>query len=116
MRWKLLVITSLAASVAGAGSCVALIYFLLDSSLRGSVIAWLSAATLLLPLASITYASIFVYRHTARRRKLQAFLTASFSILLTCGAFFVALRFIDRPVESLYPKPTGIDVIEKGNG
>jgi hypothetical protein len=32
-------------------------------------------STLLLPVAAIVVASIFVYRHTARRRKLQAFLT-----------------------------------------
>ncbi len=41
----------------------------------------LAISTLLLPIATIVFASIFVYRHTARRRKLQAFLTALLATL-----------------------------------
>lgn len=96
MRWKLLVITSLLAAIAGAGLCAALTYFLLASSLRPATADWLSAMTLLLPLASITYASIFVYRHTARRRRLQAALTALLSLLLTAGALFATATYSSR--------------------
>ena len=89
MRWKLLVITSLAATVAGAGAWAALAYMLLASAVSPRRADWLLPATLLLPVAAITYATIFAYRHTARRRKLQAALTALFSLLLTAGALFV---------------------------
>jgi uncharacterized membrane-anchored protein len=43
----------------------------------------------LLPIATIIFASIFVYRHTARRRKLQAFLTVVLATLLTLALFIV---------------------------
>lgn len=94
MRWKLLAIASLAAAVVGAGLFVALASLLSAYDLRPPF--WLGAATLVLPLASITYAAIFVYRHTARRRKLQAALTAALSILLTCCALLAADVLIKR--------------------
>jgi hypothetical protein len=84
----LLVITSLAAAIAGAGLCEALSYLLLASAVSERTFNLLNLATLIPPIASITYATIFVYRHTARRRKLQAALTALFSLLLTTGAIF----------------------------
>jgi multisubunit Na+/H+ antiporter MnhB subunit len=57
--------------------------------------------TLLLPTASVLLASMFVYRHTARRRKLQAFLTAILATLLSLCLFVVAsiLSSRRRPIE-----------------
>jgi small-conductance mechanosensitive channel len=58
---------------------------------------------LVLPIAAIVFASVFVYRHTARRRTLQAFMTAVLATLLTLGLFVVATilsarrNSIDRP-------------------
>jgi hypothetical protein len=101
----LLVITSLAAAVAGAGSCAALIYLLTASTPRPGAADSLAAATLVLPLASVTYATIFVYRHTARRRKLQAVLTASFSLILTVGALLAAAVISRRVLDRLPPRP-----------
>ncbi|MDQ3907739.1 MAG: hypothetical protein M3268_05280 [Acidobacteriota bacterium] len=88
MRWKLLVITSLAAAVVGAGLCITLASFVFQTFLHPGPPLWLPAAMLVLPLASITYAAVFVYRHTARRRKLQAALTALISLVLTSAALF----------------------------
>jgi hypothetical protein len=96
LRWKLLVITSLAATVAGAGLCVLLVNLLLASTVRPAAAGLLVAATLIIPIASITYATVFVYRHTARRRKLQAALTALFSLLLTVGALFATAIVSNR--------------------
>ncbi|MCA1629579.1 MAG: hypothetical protein LC785_07895 [Acidobacteria bacterium] len=114
MRWKLLVITSLAATVAGAGLCAALIYLLMVSTLRPGTTVSLVAATLALPLASITYATIFVYRHTARRRKLQAVLTASFTLLLIIGALLAAAiigkRFLSRLQPESAPLPVSFNI------
>jgi hypothetical protein len=41
-----------------------------------------------------TLACIFVYRHTARRRKLQAALTALFALVLTLAALSASPMFI----------------------
>jgi hypothetical protein len=110
LRWKLLVITSLAATVAGAGLCAALVYLLMVSTLSPGATVSLIAATLVLPLASITYATIFVYRHTARRRKLQAVLTASFTLVLTIGALLAAALIGNRILSRLPPQSAPLPV------
>ena len=90
MRWKLLLIASLAATVIGAGGSYGFVY------------AWLhlrrplpTALTFLIveefmPFVISISASIFVYRHTARRRKLQAFITLLLSLLLSHALFRLA--------------------------
>ena len=89
MRLKLVIAASALAAVIGAGSCIALVLgvFSVEALSRPGVLA---ASTLLLPTAAIVFASIFVYRHTARRRKLQAFLTAILAILITLSLFILA--------------------------
>ena len=89
MRLKLVIIASALAAVIGAGSCIALVLgvFSVEALSRPGVLA---ASTLLLPIAAIVFASIFVYRHTARRRRLQAFLTAILAILITLSLFILA--------------------------
>jgi hypothetical protein len=93
LRWKLLIIASLAATVAGAGACLTLVYLMLGSGALSAPKPFV-AATLLLPLAAITYAAIFVYRHTARRRKIQVLLTALLSIVFTTALLFGTLLLI----------------------
>ena len=95
MRLKLVIAASVLAALAGAGSCIALVLGVF------SVRTWsspglLAASTLLLPIATIIFASIFVYRHTARRRKLQAFLTAILATLLTLSMFVLASVLTSR--------------------
>jgi hypothetical protein len=89
MRLKLVIAASAVAAVIGAGSCIALVLgvFSVEALSRPGVLA---ASTLLLPIAAIVFASIFVYRHTARRRRLQAFLTAILAILITLSLFILA--------------------------
>ncbi|HEY7783698.1 MAG TPA: hypothetical protein VIB00_03185 [Pyrinomonadaceae bacterium] len=90
MRLKLVLICSLLAAVVGTGGSIAIILGVF-SSLRPLVAPGvLVSLTLLLPLTTCLLASIFVYRHTARRRKLQAFLTALLSIILSLAAFIIA--------------------------
>jgi len=98
MRWKLLLVASVLASAASAAACVGL------GSLFGRE-AWqrasatpdlLVAGLLILPAAAILYASIFVYRHTARRRSLQAMATALVSTTLTLAIIYATLFFISR--------------------
>ena len=86
MRWKLLLVASSLAALVGSGASLGLAYYLLGAveRVRASQDA-ASLAVLALPLGVITAASVFVYRHTARLRPLQAALTAMLSAALTLG-------------------------------
>jgi purine-cytosine permease-like protein len=94
MRWKLLIITSLLAAVVGAGGTLGLALGLIGSTQRPKAIDLYVILTFLMPVASIFFASFFVYRHTARRRKLQAFSTALLSFILTLAILLAASMFL----------------------
>ena len=104
MRWKLLIAASLLAAAAGAGVCYAAIRFILESAGPGSG-GWPAALTLLAPLGANAYAAVFVYRHTARRRALQAAATALLASLLTLAALALAPVLDGRPARGLFPAP-----------
>src|SRR6185295_18812814 len=89
MRLKLVFAAAALAAFVGAGSCIALVLGVFSVKALSSP-GLLVALTLLLPAAAIIFASIFVYRHTARRRKLQALLTAILATLLTLALFVSA--------------------------
>jgi small-conductance mechanosensitive channel len=65
----------------------------------------LVTATYLLPVLATLLASIFVYRHTARRRKLQAVLTAFISLVLTISFFVLAAIITTRRAPLQPPAP-----------
>jgi len=103
VRWKLLIIASVLAALAGAGASLAAL--LVDFSYR-LLPYWAGASIYLLPLAATTYASIFVYRRTSRRRALQAAATALLSLLLTLAAFVaVSFFFGQRTLDPDAPPP-----------
>jgi hypothetical protein len=109
MRLKLVIAASSLAALAGAGSCIAIVQLVFASLKPVAKPGLLVAATFLIPAAAIAMASIFVYRHTARRRKLQAFLTALISILLSLllfvGAYLLnARRLPKEPVPPIGPR------------
>lgn len=89
MRWKLLVIASLAAALIGCGLWSALVIGIFGNARTLARNDWLLLATIVLPVAISVYSGIFVYRHTARRRKTQATITAIFALLLTLGTYLV---------------------------
>jgi len=106
MRLRLVIAASLLAAIAGAGSCIALVLGVFSVKTLSSP-GLLVASTLLLPVLAIIFASIFVYRHTARRRRLQAVLTALLATLLTL-AFFVCASILSarwNRVEPPQPAP-----------
>jgi len=103
MRLKLVIAASVLAAVVGAGICIALVLGVLSPRALSNP-GLLVTSTLLLPIATIAFASIFVYRHTARRRKVQAFLTAILAILLTLGLFIGAAILTGR-YRPLEPRP-----------
>lgn len=106
MRLKLVIIASLLAAIVGAGASIALVLGVLAVKSLSSP-GLLAISTLLLPIATIVFASIFVYRHTARRRKLQAFLTALLATLLTLSMFMVTSVLTSRtgPADRVQPGP-----------
>ena len=90
MRLKLVLISSLIAAVVGAGSAIAIIISVFSSLKPISAPGLLVLSTFLLPTLTVLLAAIFVYRHTARRRRLQAVLTALIALLLTLAIFVLA--------------------------
>jgi hypothetical protein len=62
---------------------------------------------LLLPIAAVFLGAFFVYRHTARRRKLQAFLTALLATFLSLCLFLLASIFTARYEPIQPPQPVG---------
>jgi len=113
VRWKLLVIASLAAVVAGTGGSAGLLYLLTGRAGPNGSAGWLVLAAPLLPLAAITYASVFVYRHTARRRKLQAAAAALVSLALTLAVYLAFALFTPRrepPPERGPLAPTPVNI------
>jgi len=105
MRLKLVLAASVLAAVVGAGICIALVLGVFSVKALSNP-GLLVTSTLLLPIAAIAFASIFVYRHTARRRKLQAFLTAIIAILLTL-TFFIAAAIVTGRYSPLEPRSPG---------
>jgi hypothetical protein len=95
VRWKLLIITSLVAALSSAGGMRALAYWTTGSApLAGATHLGTIARFAIIPLVLTTLGCIFVYRHTARRRKLQAALTALFTLVLTFAALFASRLFV----------------------
>jgi hypothetical protein len=97
MRLKLVFIASIIGALTGAGTAVAIILAIFSSLNPIASPGILLGAIFLLPLTTCLLAAVFVYRHTARRRKLQAFLTAVLAISLSLATFIVAFFVTSRP-------------------
>ena len=114
MRWKLVVITSLVAAIAGLCLSLGLTLLALRASVQVSFYRPFFIVASLLPLLAAVAAGVFVYRHTARRRKLQAFLTIALSMLLQLAVllgvpFFLARNIGPLRLTRLPPSPTDAD-------
>jgi hypothetical protein len=109
MRWKLLLLASLIASIAGSGAAIAIILFMTGAPTRlePNSVDIVALAPLIIPIAMIIAASFFVYRHTARRRKLQAMATALLSTILMLTIFFISQMFLSKPAHEQPPVPPG---------
>lgn len=104
MRLKLVIIASLLAAILGSGATIAVVLALFSTLRPLSTPDLVVLATLVPPVATCLAASFFVYRHTARRRKLQALLTATLSIVLSIAALVVASIVTSR-LNHLEPPP-----------
>ena len=104
MRWKLLIAATTLATFLGAGTSLGLAHWLLGGAGRLRAPDAAALAVFVVPVAAITYASIFVYRHTARLRPLQAAMTAMLSLLLTLAAI-IAGSLLLAPSAPEQPAP-----------
>ena len=89
MRWKLLILASLIAAIAGVGLALAIVLVGYGSLKDLAAHNLLFRLTLTIPLIMDAVAGFFVYRHTARRRKLQTTLAVVLTFILTVAAFAV---------------------------
>jgi hypothetical protein len=92
MRWKLLLLASLVAAVLGFGLWCVLTIAIFGTATELARRDWIFLLSLLFPLGLAIYAGIFLYRHTARRRKTQAILAALLTLILVSLAYFITLR------------------------
>ena len=97
MRWKPIIIVSLVAAVADFLLWLATIHLIFGVQIRASRLDVVIVG-MLLPLAFAAFAGIFVYRHTARRRKLQAFLTVLLTLIFIFGIYVVGLRVFPQRI------------------
>jgi len=104
MRLKLVFTSSVVAATVGTGSAIAIILWVFSSLKPVATPGLLVLSAFLLPAGAILLATLFVYRHTARRRKLQAALTVIISLVLTI-AFFVIGWIVSSRINPIQPEP-----------
>ena len=92
MRWKFLVLVSLVAAILGFGLWCALTIALFGSATELARHDWIFLSAYFLPSGFGIFAGFFVYRHTSRRRKTQAIVSAILALLLIALAYAIALR------------------------
>ena len=96
MRWRLILSTSMVASICGGVLTLFLFYFLVGNSFTSIPPAILLSVAGVLPASIVLIASLFVYRHTARRRSTQAWLTAVITVFFMLSILFAGLLFVRR--------------------
>ena len=97
MRWKLLVLVSLVAALIALALWSAVTIAVFGSARVMARNDWLLLSSLVIPLGVTAYAGVFVYRHTSKRRKTQALITAALALFFTAGNYFIASQvFPDR--------------------
>jgi hypothetical protein len=97
MRWKLLVIVSLAAALISCGLWSALVISIFGTARALARNDLLLISSAIIPLGIAAYAGVFVYRHTARRRKTQGTFAVIMALLFTLGTYLIASGlFVDR--------------------
>ena len=90
MRWKLLIIASFAAALISCGLWSALVISVFGTARALARNDVLLISSGVIPLGVAIYTGVFVYRHTARRRKTQATLAVIMALLFSLGTYLSA--------------------------
>jgi uncharacterized membrane protein len=96
LRWKLLVITSLIAALIGAAGSYSLFQILAYYNHNYFPVITKYALAEAFSFVTSGLAAIFVYRHTARRRKTQALITFLLSLFLFQAILYSFLSILPR--------------------
>ena len=102
MRLKLVLLTSLLGAFLGAGVPIAILAAtagwraFYPAKMGYETNRWIGLLVYLPPFLASVFADIFVYRHTARRRKFQAILTAILVLALCVIAYVMAVLAVLR--------------------
>jgi hypothetical protein len=87
MRWKLVIIVSLIAAIVAYCVWELAIAVIFGDARPIQHHDRLLVASALIPLALVIFAGVFVYRHTARKRKTQALISSVLTLLLIVSAY-----------------------------
>ena len=98
VRWKLLLVVSIVGGLLALGLWSILAVAIFGSARVMAQEDWRLLVSLVIPLALTILATIFVYRHTSRRRKLQALLACGLVLLLTAFSYLIASTFFVSPL------------------
>ena len=97
MRWKLLGLVSVIAALLGVALWSTMTILAFGSARAMARNDWILLGSLAIPLAFTVFGAIFVYRHTAHRRKTQAVMATVLTLLLTAAIYLVASTvFVSR--------------------
>jgi|SRR5947207_1698800 len=96
MRWKIIGVSSLAAAVAGVTLWSLMVIAAFGTARSLAKHGWLFLASALIPFGLIFIAGLFVYRHTARRRKTQALMTLLLSLTLAPATYLAARAIVPQ--------------------
>ena len=97
MRWKLLGLVSVIAALLAVTLWSAATIAVFGSAGAMARNDWVLLGSLAIPLGITVFGTLFVYRHTAHRRKSQAVIVTILTLLLAAAAYLVASGlFISR--------------------
>jgi hypothetical protein len=89
VRWKLVIIVSLIAAIVAFCLWEIAIALIFGGIRPVQSHNWFLLASALIPLGLIGFAGVFVYRHTARKRKTQAVISSLLTLVLFVAAYFL---------------------------
>lgn len=104
MRWKLVIIVSFVAAMADFLIWLATVHLVFGVQIQASPLD-VAILGMLLPLAFAAFGAFFVYRHTARRRKLQALIASLLTLILVLGIYVVGARAFPRIIIPSWTEP-----------
>lgn len=96
MRWKLLGLVSVIGALSGVALWSALTIAAFGSAGSLARSGWLALGSLVIPLGITVFGALFVYRHTAHRRKTQVAIVTLLTLLLTATVYLVAANVTPR--------------------
>ena len=89
MRWKLVIIVPVIAAIVAFCLWEIAIVFIFGGARPVQPHDRLLLTSALIPLAFIGFAGVFVYRHTARKRKTQAIISSLLTLLLFVSVYLL---------------------------